>query len=325
MTIHRRHLLQTLPGLLAFGTAGARAQAWPERPIRIVVGYPAGQTADLNARQFAAAMARELGQPVFVENRPGANGLLGAQEARQSKPDGYTLLWGGSGPLAINPALYPKTPYDPLRDFQPVCLTTLGSLYLIAHPSFPASDLKGLLALARAKPGALDYATAGNGSTAHLAMKLLEADTGAQLHHVPYKGSPAALTDLIGGQIPLMMEAGTAAMPTIRSGKVKALGMTGRQRSTQMPNVPTLAEQGMAGFEAYAWNAIVAPAGTPQAIVGRVSEAVRKSLEDPATVAALQASGTQYAWMPPAEFDAFLRAEIRKWARAVELSGAQLD
>ena len=326
MTTTRRTLLKLAAAPLALRTLGAQAQvAWPDKPIRIVVGYPAGQTADLNARQFANVISRELGQPVIVDNRPGANGILGAQEVKNSKPDGYTLLWGGSGPLAINPALYKKTPYDSVRDFTPICLVTLGPLYLIANLSFPPNNLRELIAWAKAHPGKADYATAGNGSTAHLAMKMLEADIGMQFNHIPYKGSPAALTDLMGGQIPLMLEAGTSAMNYIKAGKVKALGATGAQRSPAMPDVPTMAEQGVKDFEALAWNAIVAPAGTPAPVINAIAAAVRRGIDDPATVKSIRATGTQVAWMGPPELTRFLGTEITKWKRAVELSGAQVD
>lgn len=326
MTVSRRTILKhaALP-LIPFAQRAKSDTVWPEKPIRIIVGYPAGQNADITARTYGTHISRVLGQPIFIENRPGANGLLGAQLARNSRPDGYTWLWGGSGPLAINPALYRNAQYDPVRDFKAVCLTSRGPLYLIAHPSFAANNFKELVALARRKPGEVDYATAGNGSTAHLAMKLLEAEAGLKLNHIPYKGSPAALNDLSGGQIGLMMEAGASSTTFMKSGRVKALGMTGRQRSTAAPSVPTIAEQGLAGFEAYAWNGIVVPANTSVEIVNRIAAATSKALETSTLRDELAAQGTQQAWMPPAEFENFLMNEVKKWAKAVKLSGAQLD
>lgn len=330
MGLSRRHLIcgaaASAASTLANSVRAQTSSDWPSaRPIRIIVGYPAGQNADVSARTYAHQVSRTLGQSIVVENRPGANGLIGAQEGRNAKPDGYTWLWGGSGPLAINPSLYRKPQYDPVKDFKAVCLTTLGPLFLLAHPSFHANSFVDLVIMSQQAPNGLDYATAGNGSTAHLAMKLLEAQSGMKLNHIPYKGSPAALNDLASGQIQLMMEAGSSSLSMLRSGRAKSLGMTGRQRSPFTPQVPTLSEQGLTDFEAYAWNGIVVPAATPDDIVERIAAAVAKALEATSLKDDLVKQGTQQAWLPPREFATFLAAEVQKWRRAVQLSGAQLD
>jgi tripartite-type tricarboxylate transporter receptor subunit TctC len=233
---------------LAFACVAAHGQAQgqgalPNKPLRIVVGYPAGQTVDIVARNFAAALGKEIGQPVYVENRPGANGSLGAQEVKRSAPDGSTLLLGTLGQMAINPTLYKKLPYDTLKDFAPVSQVSTGALLLVATPTFAPSNLQELIAHAKARPGKVDFASGGNGITAHLAMVVLEKQAGLQLNHIPYKGSPAAVTDVIGGQVPIMFDALAATLPQVKSGKLKPLAISGLKRNAQLPNVPTVDEQ----------------------------------------------------------------------------------
>ena len=239
---------------LAFACIAAHGQgqgpgqgqgALPNKPLRIVVGYPAGQTVDIVARNFAAALGKEIGQPVFVENRPGANGSLGAQEVKRSAPDGSTLLLGTLGQMAINPTLYKKLPYDTLKDFAPVSQVSTGALLLVATPTFAPNNLQELSAYAKARPGKVDFASGGNGITAHLAMVVLEKQAGLQLNHIPYKGSPAAVTDVIGGQVPIMFDALAATLQQVKSGKLKPLAISGLKRNAQLPNVPTVDEQGL--------------------------------------------------------------------------------
>lgn len=327
MRISRRNLLQLSGASLALNTLQAFGQSmWPiDKPITIVVGYPPGQSADTNARQYARILAKKFDQSVIVINMPGANGVLAAQEVKRSKPDGYTLLWGGSGPLAINPSLYRNLSYNPLEDFAPACLTTEGPLFLIANLSLPCNTVHDLIGYAKSQSTALDYGTAGVGSTAHLAMSLLALKIGIQFRHIPYKGSPTALNNLVGGLIPLMIEASTSALPYIKSGRVKALGVTSKRRSNELPNVPTIIEQGVEDFEALAWNGIVAPTGTPERIFNAISEAIRAGIDNPATLQTLRAAGTSVAWMGPEKFKAFIASEVRKWSDVAKSSGAQID
>lgn len=324
MTSIRRRMLLSI--LLIAGSAPVHAQAtFPDRPIRFVVGYPAGQSVDLMARTYAAAIARELGQNVIVDNKPGANGIIGAQDVKGAKPDGYTMLVGTSGQLTINPSLYRKLPYDTARDFMPVAILGRAPVVLVAHPSFPASSLKELIVLARTKPGDLNYASGGSGITAHLAMELFQEAAGIKLNHIPYKGSPAALNDVMGGQVPMMMDSIVAALPHIRSGKLKALGVTSAQRHPALADVPTLREQGLKDFEVNAWSAIVTPAGTPAEVVAKVSAAAVKAGQDPAVQKTMQGSGVYDAAGPAAALRSIIDAELPRWALAVQKSGAQAD
>lgn len=324
-TLDRRSLLQLASAPLMWSAWPAFGQAaYPDKPVRLVVGFPPGQSSDALARNFAIVLARELGQPFYVDNRAGAGGALGAQDVKASKPDGYTLLFGTSGQLAINPSLYRKLAYDTLKDFAPIGLVIKGQLYLVAHPAFPPNNVQELVAYARANPGKVDYGSGGNGVTGHLAMEMLKNSAGIVLNHIPYKGSPAAFNDLMGGQIPLMIDS-YAVLPHVKAGKLKVLGTTGSLRSAALPDVPTIAEQGIKGFEAVAWNGFVAPAGTPPAIVEKLSLAVRKACADPLIVDSMRLAGAEITPSTPSEFASFLQGELKKWAAAVALAGVQLD
>lgn len=325
--ISRRRLLQlaaastpALAGIDAFAQG-----AWPDKPIRFVVGYPAGQSVDVTARVFANIMSKDLGQPIIVDNRAGANGIVGAQEVKNAKADGYTVLFGTSGQLTINPSLYKKLPYDTLKDFAPVGLMLSGTLFLLAHPSFPPNNLQELIAYASARPGKVDYGSGGNGITAHLAMELMQASAGIKLNHIPYKGTPAAYNDVIGGQLPLMMDSGVSALPYVRAGKLKCLGSTSLKRTPAAPGIPTLAEQGLKGFEVAAWNGMVVPQGTPQPVVDRLNASIRKAVSDQQVLELLHNMSGEVTIDTPAEFGVFLQAETRKWAKAVAQAGVQID
>lgn len=304
----------------------ARAQgALPARPVRIVVGYPAGQTVDLIARTYAVALAKELGQAVIVDNRAGANGSLGAQEAKRSAPDGTTLLLGTLGQMAINPALYKKLPYDTLKDFTPVSLASVGPLLLVANPAFPPNNLAELVAYAKARPGKVDYGSGGNGITAHLAMELAQSQAGIKLNHIPYKGSPAALNDVMGGQVSLMFDAVPSTLAHVKGGKLKALGVSGLRRQAQLPALPTLDEQGLKGFDVNSWVGFLAPAGTPPAVVDALNAAIRRAAASPEIVESTRTTGSEVAVGTPAEFGTFLQTEVRKWGKAVVDGNVQID
>lgn len=326
MTLSRRPVLQLVAAALAAAALPVLAQSpFPDRPIRFVVGYPAGQSVDTMARTFAAAMGKELGQSIIVDNKAGANGIVAAQDVKGAKPDGYTVLFGTSGQLTINPSLYRKLPYDTKKDFLPVGLAGKSPLVLVANPSFPANNLAELVAYAKARPGKVDFGSGGSGITAHLGMELLQDAAGIKLNHVPYKGSPAALNDVMGGQIQLMMEPLISALPHIKSGRLKALAVTSPRRNPALPDVPTAAEQGLKGFEVAAWSGAMVPAGTPASVVNALSGAMRKAFQSPEVIKTLNTAGVEIEPESPAEFQALLDAELRKWNRAVTVSGAQVD
>ncbi|MFT3815537.1 MAG: tripartite tricarboxylate transporter substrate binding protein [Acidovorax sp.] len=297
----------------------------PARPVRIVVGYPAGQTVDIVARNFAAALGKEIGQPVIVDNRPGANGSLGAQEVKKSPPDGTTLLLGTLGQMTINPTLYKKLPYDTLKDFAPIAQVSSGALLLVATPSFGPNNLRELIDYAKARPGEVDFASGGNGITAHLAMVVLERQAGLQLNHVPYKGSPSAINDVMGGQVPIMFDALAATLPQVKAGKLKPLAISSPKRNPQLPDVPTLDEQGLKGFDISSWVGFLAPAGTPPATVNALHDAIQRASASPEIRESIRATGSDLAITTPAEFGRFLQSEIRKWGQAVKDAGVQVD
>lgn len=312
--------------LAFFSTAQAQAQGpLPAKPLRIVVGYPAGQTVDIVARNFAVALGKEIGQPVFVDNRPGANGSLGAQEVKKSAPDGSTILLGTLGQMAVNPTLYKKLPYDTLKDFAPISQVSTGALLLVATPSFAPNNLSELIAYTKAHPGKVDFASGGNGITAHLAMVVLEKQAGLQLNHIPYKGSPAALNDVMGGQVPIMFDAMASTLPHVKSGKLKALAVSGLQRNPQLPHVGTVNEQGLKGFDISSWVGFLAPAGTPPATVDALHAAIRRAAATPEIQESIRATGGELAISSPADFGRFLQSEVKKWGQAVTDAGVQID
>lgn len=287
--LNRRIVLAFAASLTAVATLPATAQSsYPERPIRFVVGYPAGQSVDMMARTFAEAMSRELGQNIIVDNKPGANG-------------------------------------NTLQDFTPIGLLGKAPVVLVAHPSFPANDVRELIELAKKQPGKIDYASGGSGITAHLAMELFNDAAGIQLVHVPYKGSPAAMNDVIGGHVPLMMESVVAAIPHIKSGKVKALGISSTNRYVALPDVASIHEQGVRNYEVAAWSAMVVPAGTPAEIVSKLNAALVKAGQDAAVQRVMQAAGVYELGSTSDELKAVITAEIPNWTRAVQKSGAQVD
>jgi len=326
MNSSRRRLLQLAAFSPAAGMLDAFARpAWPDKPIRFVVGYPSGQAVDLIARKFAAVMGKELGQSIFVDNRGGANGIIGALEVKQSRPDGYMVLFGATGQLTINPTLYRKLPYDTLKDFAPVGLIVTAPLFLVANPSFPANNLQELIAYARTRPGKIDYGSGGIGIGPHLAMELLQEEAGIKLNHIPYNGSPAALNDLIGGRISLAMDGGPSAMPQVKAGRLKVLGSSSLKRAAAFPAVPTIAEQGLTGFDVVAWDGMVASAGTPIAVISALNLAIRNACSDPQVIESMRAMGVETAPDTAAEFGSFLQSEIRKWGKAVVRAGIQVD
>ena len=294
----------------------ALAQTYPSKPIRVIVPFPPGGGTDIVARTVTPKMAEILGQPFIVENRAGAGGNIGTEAVAKSAADGYTLLVA-SASTAINTTLYPNLPWDPTRDFAPVVLMVVNNHLLAAHPSVPANNVQELLARARAKPGSITYASYGAGSSAHLTGELFKLMAHVDLLHVPYKGAAPAVNDLLGGQVNIMFADVAALLPHIKSGKLKALGIASAKRFEGLPNVPTIAETGVPGFEAGGFLGLVAPAGTPAAVINALNGAAQKSLAMPDVHERLMALASPPVGGTPEQFGQYLKREIDKWARVI--------
>lgn len=302
----------------------AAAQTYPNKPIRVIVSAPAGGVLDVTARLIAPGLSGLLGQQLVIDNRGGAGGLIGAELAAKAIPDGYTLLISTPGALTILPHMR-SVPYDTLRDFAPVGLISSGPFLLLSHPTLPVKTLQDLLALARAQPGKLNYASSGNGVPNHLAMELLKSMTGISITHVPYKGQAQAVTDLLAGQMNLMFNSIATMLPHVRSGRLRVLGIASSKRSPQFPDTPTIAEAGVPGFEADIWFGMLAPANTPRRIISRLNDVLVKVVRAPETRAQFEALGADPVGSSPEEFAAFIRKETEKYAKVVKLSGAKVD
>ncbi|HSQ03880.1 MAG TPA: tripartite tricarboxylate transporter substrate binding protein [Burkholderiales bacterium] len=310
---------------LAIVSLPATAQVYPDKPIRVIVPVPAGGTPEVVARLVTPGLSTVLGQQLVVDNRGGAGGLIGAELAARATPDGYTLFLSSPGPLTILPHLQQHIAYDPVRDFVPIGLISVGPFLLLVHPSVPATSVKELLALARAQPGRINYASAGNGSANHLATELFKSMAGVNITHVPYKGAPQAVTDLIGGQVQMMFNSIAPMLPHIKAERVRLLAIATAKRSPQMPDVPTVSEAGVPGYEAISWFGLMAPAKTPQAILTKLNAALVKVVHDPETRRKFETLGADPVGSSPAEFAALIRRESEKYAKVVKTSGAKVD
>jgi len=316
--------------VVAFALGGAATKAedkYPSKPVRIVVSFSAGGPTDTVARVMGAKMADLLGQQFVVENKVGAGGNIGADLVAKAPPDGYTLLMATVSTHAINPGLYKNMPYDPVRDFAPIGQVGVTPTLLGVHPSVPATDVKSLVAVIKENPGKFTYGSSGLGSILHLCGEQFKALAGGiNIVHVPYRGSAPMMSDLVGGQISMAFDATPTAMPQAQSGAIRAIGAGMATRMRAMPELPTLQEQGLKGFECYTWNAILAPADTPQPIVDRLSEAINKALDDPAVFKRLQEAGIDPTpGSTPKQATAFIKAEQAKWAPIIKASGAHID
>jgi tripartite-type tricarboxylate transporter receptor subunit TctC len=296
------------------------AQNWPARPVKLMVGVPPGGPTDTVARAIAPDLSEALGQPVVIENRPGASAVIATEAVAKSAPDGYTLAFIYIT-HATNPTLMAHLPYDTLGDFAPVSLVGWQSMVLLAHPSFKANSVPELIALAKAQPGRIDYGASDSGSAPHLAGELFKMMAGIDLTPVYYKGTAPALTDLVAGHIPLMFVSNVSALPHVKSGRLKALAVTGRTRAAVAPEIPTLAESGLAGYEVYGWYGIAAPARTPRPVIARLHAEVAKIAADPKMKARLAGQGLELVGNTPEEFDAFIRSEVAKWAEVLRRAG----
>jgi tripartite-type tricarboxylate transporter receptor subunit TctC len=315
-----------LAALAALWIASAAAQqAYPTKSIRFIVTFPPGGSSDLIARAMAPVLSERLRQPVVVENRPGAGGNIGMEAVVKSAPDGYTMGLGAAGALAANVSLYPKMPYDPVKDLAPVSNVAFVPFFIIAHPSLPANTLEELIGLARAKPGELLWGYGGNGTAMHLSGELFKLMAKVQMVNVPYKGSGPAAVDTVSGQLPLAVVDVASALAQVKAGRLKAIAVTSAKRISAAPQVPTVAEAGLPGYDATGWFGVVMPAGTPAAIVGRMNSELVAALKRVEIRDRVLAAGAEPSPSTPAEFGALIRSEIDKWAEVVKLSGARID
>jgi tripartite-type tricarboxylate transporter receptor subunit TctC len=305
--------------------AGVQAQQYPTRPVRIIVPFTAGGPTDILARLLAQRLTDALGQQFIVDNRAGGGGTIGGQAAARSAPDGYTLYLGGITSLAMAPHTHSKLPYDPFKDFAPITTLTRQPVMLMVHPVLPARSVKEFIALARAKPGAIDYASSGIGGSGHLAGELFKSITGVSMVHVPYKSAGPALTDLVAGQVQVMFGTLLAAVPHVRNEKLRALALTGPKRVEALPQVPTFVESGVANFDASSWNCMMAPAGTPEPVIARLNTELLRIVRDPSVLERLKGDGVTGTGSTPAELAEYLKSESAKWGKVARDVGIKLN
>ncbi|MBL8379073.1 MAG: tripartite tricarboxylate transporter substrate binding protein [Burkholderiales bacterium] len=310
--------------LLAGSVSHVAAQTWPTRPVRLVVSFPPGGGADAIARLLAPRIADGLGQSVVVENRGGGGGTIGADAVAKSAPDGYTFLLDASG-HSVNPSLQPKMPFDTLKDLASVSLLVTVPNVLVVHPSFPAASVKEFIALVKGKPGQFSFASSGNGGAQHLAGELFKAQAGLFMVHIPYRGGGPALIDVMSNQVPIFFGNMASTLPHIRAGKLRPLGLTGRTRSPALPATPTIAEEGLKGYEVYEWNGVFAPAGTPADVVARMQREIARAMGLPEVRERLATLGAEPIASSAVELERFRRAEIEKWAAVIKRAGIKAD
>jgi tripartite-type tricarboxylate transporter receptor subunit TctC len=311
--------------LLCVAAAQAFAQVYPSKPVKMIIPYPPGGGNDTLGRLFAVKLGERIGQPVVVENRPGAGTLIGTEAAAKSPPDGYTILLSSIATHALSPNLYSKVPYDPIRDFAPITLLGIAPTVLVVTNELPAKDLAELVAAGKAKPGVLAYASGGNGTPPHINGEVFKSVAGVDLLHVTYKGGGPALVDLIAGRVQVMLDTAASAMPHVRGGKLRALAITGPNRSPEYPDLPTFAEAGLPQYDTNAWYSMHAPAGTPPEVVRRLNAELVASLKDADVQARFKQLSTEPVGNTPEEFAAFVRAELDKYARIIKSAGIRLD
>jgi len=319
-------LMATVPVATLAAARTARAQAdWPQRPVRVLVGYPAGGVTDVVTRIVVPAIAERLGQPAVVDNRPGAGGNLAAEQVARAAPDGYTLVMGNNSTHASNAFLYRNIGYDPARDFAPIARIGLVTNVLVVHPSVQARTVQELIALAKANPGKLNYASPAIGAAGHLTAELFKLRTGTDIVHVPYRGAAPAMTDMLAGRVEMMFSTLQTVLGAVQAGRLRALAVTAPQRTAELPQVPTLAETVLPGFAADAWFALFAPARTPDAVVRRLAAETERALARADVREGLQRQGLRIGYLGPAELAAFVRSEMATWSEVVRASGAKVE
>ena len=311
--------------VLAGASAAFAQSGYPNRPVTIVVGFSAGGTTDIITRLISDELRKALGQPVIIENKPGAGGNIGADIVAKSPPDGYTLVTGSIGTHAVNVSLFSKLPYDPIRDFAPVSLIMEAEGLLVVHPSLPVKSVKELIALAKARPGQIAYASAGHGTAAHLSGELFKSMAKVNLLHVPYKGNVPAITDLLAGQTSLLFATMPTVLPQVQAGRLRALAVTSSSRSPAAPELPTIAEAALPGFSVTNWIGFFAPAGTPREVVLKLNGEVARIMQAPDIQKRLLAEGAKFTPWTPDQFAAFVKAEMAKWAKVVKDAGIRVD
>jgi len=297
------------------------AQSYPDKPIRIVVTFPAGGPTDAVARPISQSLSSTWGQPVIIDNRGGAGGIVGTEIVAHSAPDGYNLLIGTAGGMSINPSLHAKLSYDPFKDFAPISMLVINPQILVMHPALAASNVRELVALAKSKPGQLNFASSGTGTATHLGLELFKAATGINVVHVPYKGGAPALTDLIAGQVQLLFISIPSVMPQVKAGRLKAIAVSSARRSLSAPEVPTVAESGYPGFEYVNWNALFAPAATPRAIINKLNSEVVKIMRDPDLAQKLVSQGAEPAPGTPEQLAQYMRVDFDRWRKVIRAAG----
>ena len=317
----KRLFLAAACALLAFA---AHAQTYPSKPIKIIVPFGPGGFTDVAARILQKELGPVMGQPIIIENKPGAGSTIGTSEVAKGTPDGYTLVMVSTTHV-ISPHLYKQMPYDALRDFTPVMKIAEGPYVLVSHPSLPAKSVRELIALARAKPNSIDYASSGNGSSQHLVGALFVAMAGAPLSHVPYKGSNQAMSDVLGGQVPISFVGVPNALPNLHNGKLRALAVTTKKRYAELPDVPTMDEAGVKGYDATIWLGILAPPGTPRDVVQKINAAITRTLSTPDARKLMASAGVDVATSTPEEFTALLQGEYDRWGKVVRETGATVN
>jgi len=317
----------TVTGMLAVASSLAYAQSavYPNKPVRWVVPFPPGGSADIMGRMIGQDLAKTLGQQVVIENRAGASAIVGSEYVAKSPADGYTLLQANVSQMTIHPSLYPRLPYDPLKDFAPVTVLGIVTSVMVTTPSLPVASVRDLVALAKKRPGQLNFTSSGAGSSTHLTGELLKQRAGIAMTHINYKGSGPALTDVMAGFVEIMFENLPSALPFINANKLKVLAVTGKDRSPVLKSVPTLAESGFPGFDMVSWQALVAPAGTPRAVVDRLNAEVAKVLKTPEMKEKMTGLGTDIVANSPEQFAQYLREETAKWSKIVKDAGIKLE
>jgi tripartite-type tricarboxylate transporter receptor subunit TctC len=323
MNMNLRACLLLFSCVAGFSVGGVYAQDYPAKSIRVIVAFTPGGTSDIVGRLVALKLTEAFGQQAIVDNRPGAGGAIGNELAAKSPADGYTLIIGHIGTLAVNPTLFSKLPYDPVRDFQPITLISKAASIMVVHPSLPVRTVREFIALAKAKPGALIYGSPGNGSAGHLLMAYFSMAAKVELLHVPYKGTAPALVDLIAGQTSTVFTGIPGILPHVQSGKLRVIGISSAKRSAGLPDVPTIAESGLPGFEVTQWWGVLAPAGTPRQVVTKLNEALNKSLQSPDMRKRLDADGAEPFGSTSNEFHEFIKSEIARWAPVIRAAGAR--
>ena len=321
----RRQLSAVCAVALLLCAAPVAGQTYPSKPVRIIVPFAPASTIDIIGRIIAPKLSEALAQPVLVDNRPGAGGAVGMEAAAKAAPDGHTIVIGALGPLAMNPALYPKTPFDPVRDFAAVSLLATGPVVIAVHPSVPVKDVKELVALAKQRPGQLNFGSPGVGSSPHLTGELLKMLTGVDIVHVPYKGNSEALTDLISGRVSIVFTGVPPVVPMVKAGRAKLLATTGRQRLAQLPDVPTIAEAGYPGAQVLIWYGAVAPAATPKDVIARLNREIVKVMQVPDVRERFSQQGIDPETSTPEQFAQLVREEYARWTKVIRTSGIKVE